>query len=102
GYTDGGKRLPRPSFTGSTNPKCLACKGTRRGRRDGTAKVAVCLCEDGGRFPNVRAIEMRAFAEWCEEWAVECLRVLKPGGHMLAFGGTRTWHRLACAVEDAG
>ena len=34
-------------------------------------------------------------------WA-ECLRVLKPGGHMLAFGGTRTWHRLACAVEDAG
>jgi site-specific DNA-methyltransferase (adenine-specific) len=32
----------------------------------------------------------------------ECLRVLKPGGHMLAFGGTRTWHRLACAVEDAG
>jgi hypothetical protein len=37
-----------------------------------------------------------------EEWARECLRVLKPGGHMLAFGGTRTWHRLACAVEDAG
>ena len=35
-------------------------------------------------------------------WAVECLRVLKPGGHLLAFGGTRTWHRLACAVEDAG
>jgi site-specific DNA-methyltransferase (adenine-specific) len=31
-----------------------------------------------------------------------CLRVLKPGGHLLAFGGTRTWHRLACAVEDAG
>ena len=35
-------------------------------------------------------------------WAVECLRVLKPGGHLLAFGGTRTWHRLAVAVEDAG
>ena len=32
----------------------------------------------------------------------ECLRVLKPGGHLLAFGGTRTWHRLAVAVEDAG
>lgn len=30
------------------------------------------------------------------------LRVLKPGGHVLAFGGTRTWHRLACAIEDAG
>jgi len=32
----------------------------------------------------------------------ECLRVLKPGGHLLAFGGSRTYHRLACAVEDAG
>jgi DNA modification methylase len=37
-----------------------------------------------------------------EEWAAECLRVLKPGGHLLAFGGSRTWHRLAVAVEDAG
>jgi DNA modification methylase len=34
-------------------------------------------------------------------WA-ECLRVLKPGGHLLAFGGSRTWHRLAVAIEDAG
>lgn len=34
-------------------------------------------------------------------WA-ECLRVLKPGGHVLAFGGSRTFHRLACAIEDAG
>lgn len=32
----------------------------------------------------------------------ECLRVLKPGGHLLAFGGARTYHRLACAIEDAG
>lgn len=99
---DGATRLPRPSFTGSTNPKCLVCKGTRRGRRDGTAKVAVCLCEDGGQFPNVRAVEMKAFQTWCTEWATECLRVLKPGGHILAFGGSRTWHRLAAAVEDAG
>ena len=32
----------------------------------------------------------------------ECLRVLKPGGHMLAFSGSRTYHRMACAIEDAG
>jgi DNA modification methylase len=32
----------------------------------------------------------------------ECLRILKPGGHLLAFGGTRTYHRMACAIEDAG
>ncbi|MER6109313.1 site-specific DNA-methyltransferase [Streptomyces hirsutus] len=36
-----------------------------------------------------------------ELWA-ECLRVLKPGGHLAAFGATRTYHRMACAVEDAG
>jgi site-specific DNA-methyltransferase (adenine-specific) len=36
-----------------------------------------------------------------EIWA-QCLRVLKPGGHLLAFGGARTYHRLACAIEDAG
>ena len=32
----------------------------------------------------------------------ECLRVLEPGGHLLAFSGTRTYHRMACAIEDAG
>lgn len=32
----------------------------------------------------------------------ECLRVLKPGGHLLSFGGSRTWHRIAVAIEDAG
>ena len=32
----------------------------------------------------------------------ECWRVLKPGGYLLAFGGTRTWHRIATAIEDAG
>lgn len=32
----------------------------------------------------------------------EVFRVLKPGAHLLAFGGTRTYHRMACAIEDAG
>lgn len=32
----------------------------------------------------------------------EAIRVSKPGAHLLAFGGTRTFHRLACAIEDAG
>jgi DNA modification methylase/transcriptional regulator with XRE-family HTH domain len=36
-----------------------------------------------------------------EFWA-EVLRVLKPGAHLLAFSGTRTYHRMACAIEDAG
>jgi site-specific DNA-methyltransferase (adenine-specific) len=37
----------------------------------------------------------------CEVWE-NAYRILKPGGHLLAFGGTRTWHRLAVAIEDAG
>ena len=32
----------------------------------------------------------------------KCFDVLKPGGHLLAFGGSRTFHRIACAIEDAG
>jgi site-specific DNA-methyltransferase (adenine-specific) len=37
-----------------------------------------------------------------EEFWTKALRVAKPGAHLLAFGGTRTYHRLACAIEDAG
>jgi DNA modification methylase len=36
-----------------------------------------------------------------ETWSA-VYRVLKPGGYLLAFGGTRTYHRMACAIEDAG
>lgn len=39
---------------------------------------------------------------WHTQWAREVYRVLKPGAHLLAMGGTRTFHRLACALEDAG
>lgn len=39
---------------------------------------------------------------YSKELWTECLRVLKPGGHLLAFGGTRTWHRIAVAIEDSG
>ena len=31
-----------------------------------------------------------------------CLKVLKPGGHLVAFCGSRTFHRMVCAIEDAG
>ena len=36
-----------------------------------------------------------------ETWQ-NCFEVLKPGGYLLAFGGSRTYHRIACAIEDAG
>lgn len=105
GYTDGGKRLVRPSYGGgdSANATCLICGGRMRGAKK-------CECSEPewrvkGKPLDARdnnAGQMRAFQSWCEFWSAECLRVLKPGGHMLAFGGTRTSHRLACAIEDAG
>ncbi|MES2367454.1 MAG: LAGLIDADG family homing endonuclease, partial [Pseudomonadota bacterium] len=39
---------------------------------------------------------------WAYRWARQIFRVLKPGAHLVAFGGTRTYHRMACAIEDAG
>lgn len=42
------------------------------------------------------------FEQWCAQWAAQCLRVLKPGGYLAAFGATRTFHRLAAGIEDAG
>jgi site-specific DNA-methyltransferase (adenine-specific) len=65
----------------------------------------------GGRSAATRGAVMRGFMglEWDATgiaydpalWR-ECLRVLKPGAHLLAFGGTRTAHRMVCAIEDAG
>jgi len=42
------------------------------------------------------------FQEFTQAWATEVLRVLKPGGHLLSFGGARTYHRMATGIEDAG
>lgn len=66
-------------------------------RRHGLVRHGV-----GASYGTDPAAAGAAFQAWCQTWAAEALRVLKPGGHMLAFGGTRTYHRLACAIEDAG
>jgi DNA modification methylase len=64
---------------------------------------------DKGVSPYARASKGFMGKQWdggdiafrSEVWA-EVLRVLKPGAHLLAFSGTRTYHRMACAIEDAG
>lgn len=43
-----------------------------------------------------------AFERWTQAWMAECRRVLRPGGHLLAFGSPRTFHRLVAGAEDAG
>jgi len=48
------------------------------------------------------AKEGRWFQEWCFQWAEMLLNAMKPGGHLLSFGATRQYHRMACAIEDAG
>lgn len=48
-----------------------------------------------------KAWDASGIANNVEMWR-EALRVLKPGGHLLAFSGSRTYHRMVCAIEDAG
>lgn len=45
---------------------------------------------------------MENFQKFSEEWAKEVFRVLKPGGYLLSFAASRTYHRMTCAIEDAG
>lgn len=45
---------------------------------------------------------MLAFQAFSEEWAREAFRVLKPGGYLLTFASTRTYHRMTCGVESVG
>lgn len=109
GFSQGGSERfgnspPLPSFGGPTseNRICRACKGTERGQdRKGFHR---CRCETPD-FPESAyrpSDSGQAMQAWHFRWAGVVLRVLKPGGYLLSFGGTRTFHRLACALEDAG
>lgn len=44
----------------------------------------------------------QGFQAWAQSWGEEALRVIKPGGYLLAFSAPRTYHRLTCGLEDAG
>lgn len=54
------------------------------------------------KLPDYAATDQRQMQLWHEEWAKRALQLLKPGGYLLAFSGSRTYHRMACAIEDAG
>lgn len=92
----GFKGFVLPSYSGSSNRKCGAC---RKWAWDYPERKCVCAAPD---FPNVKAHQARIMQDWHEAWAREAFRVLKPGGYLAAFGGTRTYHRLASGIEDAG
>ena len=46
--------------------------------------------------------ENKNYQEWCQQWGEQCLRILKPGGYLLAFSAARLYHRIATGLEDAG
>jgi site-specific DNA-methyltransferase (adenine-specific) len=46
--------------------------------------------------------DLQKYQEWTRLWASEAFRIAKPGTTLLCFGGTRTFHRLTCGLEDAG
>jgi DNA modification methylase len=52
------------------------------------------------RAPHTNPID--SFQDFSREWATQCIRVLKPGGHLAAFAAPRTAHRLTCGLEEAG
>lgn len=83
--------------------KCKTCGGWSGTFSDARRKrQRPCECDQPDFDYAGAPPALIAYQTWCTTWAVEALRVLKPGGFLLAFGGTRTYHRLACAVEDAG
>ena len=90
----GGTNMPiGPSYVNRPAKRCADC-----GKQAWSGSPCKC---DEPRWVLDNS-PLHAFQAWFETVAVEALRVLKPGGHLLSFGGTRTYHRMACAIEDAG
>jgi DNA modification methylase len=96
-----------PSYSGTgaagtANASCATCGGRMRG-----AKKCVCETPDwrvkGATLDHsANATRMARQQEWHLQWAVQAYRVLAPGGVVKAFGGTRTFHRLAGALAESG
>jgi len=68
--------------------------GFLRNGKSGSNPYAAARCRHGS--------DSQQMQQWYYQWAKAMLRITKPGGFLLCFGGTRTYHRLACAIEDAG
>lgn len=59
------------------------------------------LAAEAGKYNRSPSANV-AFQLWCQQWASEVFRVLKPGAYLVSFCSTRTYHRMTCGIEDAG
>lgn len=81
------------------------CAETMRAMPADSVDAIVCDPPYGLRFMGKEFDSLGdgiAQQEWHRAWTTEAFRVLKPGGYLMAFGGTRTYHRLVLAVEQSG
>ncbi|MFA5053320.1 MAG: hypothetical protein WC565_04640 [Parcubacteria group bacterium] len=89
-----GHDLPLPVHGSKRNPVCLTCHKHKRGS-DG------CRC-GSPRFDETPQDHAKLFYDFCYQWATAIYPHLLPGAFCMAFSGARTYHRMACAIEDAG
>jgi site-specific DNA-methyltransferase (adenine-specific) len=88
-----GKGGAGPSYTKRAASKCKKCAKQRW-------SGSPCKCDEPDF--EIDNSTQHTFQDFTESWARECYRVLKPGGYLLSFGGSRMYHRMACGIEDAG
>ncbi len=89
---DGQDIVDRAAYRASMPSHAGAC-GPNGGHRS--------IAAEAGKY-DLTATGMRAFQDFSLMWAAECLRVLKPGGHLLSFAAARTYHHMAVGIEAAG
>jgi SAM-dependent methyltransferase len=81
------------------------CVAVMRTLADGSVGAVVCDPPYGIGFMDKDFDHIGTGADqqaWHADWLRECFRVLVPGGRILAFGGSRVYHRMAAAFDDAG
>ena len=103
----GGREIPWPSYSGTgaagtANATCATCGGRMRGGNK-------CSCDKPDWRVKGQPLNLSANAERMQKqqhshriWLTEAFRVLRPGGVIKAFSGTRTFHRMAYAMREAG
>ncbi|MEG0064740.1 MAG: site-specific DNA-methyltransferase [Pseudomonas sp.] len=89
---DGADIEARAAIRASAPSRDSAC-GVTGGHRS--------IAAEAGKY-DLTPAAMLAFQAFTLEWASECLRVLKPGGHLLSFAAARTYHHMAVGIEMAG